>query len=472
MEASNSTERLEHRVSMAPEPFKAILPRQEQVANIYGAAPIQIAVAVLIFGNFIVSAAQAQVLPEKGDAAHYVFLAFELFFNVAFTIELIVNMYGRFFFPFWNDAWNWFDFIIVTISLLSMALEDLPGISVLRLFRAFRVFRLFKRIKSLKLIIEGVMASLPDVSYAFIVLGVIMAIWSIMGVNFFGDEEEYQYLYGNFAKAMLTQFQIMTLDSWASQIAWPIVRNDGAFYCIFFISYIFVTAIMMMNVVVAILLDKFVNTMSQFNATEELIAIVTEGVSSNNWHRLEEAFMQAAQFSVSPDLVNQVWFNTVQFIDTELTEILKHGKDGDMDKLDDMLTKAADVTHILQEVKTSGWEQFHVSRDLTDQAKAILDAEEREAESKNKRSSLRSSVRSDAGETSQDLPPLPGKSLAQDTEILLEQLAKRTRQLCRRLDKSTAMTERHKNAVFVEDANDNTSSRQQSDSIESQGTVH
>jgi len=39
-----------------------------------------------------------------------------------------------------------------------------------RLFRAFRVFRLFKRVESLRIIIEGVIASLPGVMNAFLVL--------------------------------------------------------------------------------------------------------------------------------------------------------------------------------------------------------------------------------------------------------------------------------------------------------------
>jgi len=35
-------------------------------------------------------------------------------------------------------------YIVVFVSLLSLILTDLPGISTLRLMRAFRVFRLFK----------------------------------------------------------------------------------------------------------------------------------------------------------------------------------------------------------------------------------------------------------------------------------------------------------------------------------------
>merc|ERR1719310_1926730 len=114
-------------------------------------------------------------------------------------------MYSNFFTPFWKDSWNIFDFFIVAISWLNQLGLLEGGISVLRLFRAFRVFRLFKRVKSLRQIIAGILKSLPGVSNAFVILGLVMGIWSIIGVSFYGDDfEDY---FGNFFKAMLTMFQ-------------------------------------------------------------------------------------------------------------------------------------------------------------------------------------------------------------------------------------------------------------------------
>ena len=144
--------------------------QQNYVFDAYNSNVIQVGVAALIFANFIVSAIEKQALPAEDSSAKSVFLVFEWFFGMIFLVELIWNMYGSWWFKFWRDAWNWFDFIIVLISLLSLTLGNLPGISVLRyryvavygtkfwtysnwicrLFRAFRVFRLFKRVPSLK----------------------------------------------------------------------------------------------------------------------------------------------------------------------------------------------------------------------------------------------------------------------------------------------------------------------------------
>mmetsp|Transcript_9447 Transcript_9447/g.24480 ORF Transcript_9447/g.24480 Transcript_9447/m.24480 type:complete len:480 (+) Transcript_9447:44-1483(+) len=241
-----------------PELIPDTLPLQSRVRTAYNTDVVQIGVAVLIFGNFLISAADKQINALPGSQAAEVFYGFELFFAVVFGIELLWNMYGLWMRYFWKSGWNVFDFIIVTITALSLSLENVPGISVLRLFRAFRVFRLFRRVDSLKLIIEGVGASMPGVANAFMILGILMGIWSIIGVEFYApyaDEE-----FGNFAKAMFTMWQVMTMDSWASGIARPLLYDAGQLSAApFFISFTFVAGIVMTNVVVAILLEKYLN---------------------------------------------------------------------------------------------------------------------------------------------------------------------------------------------------------------------
>jgi len=243
------------------------LPAQKAVYTWYQEAKVQFFVAGLIFANFIVSATNSQVLPNKEKQDEHpswtsVFYAFDVFFAWIFTIELLINMWGSYWTPFWKSGWNIFDFVIVIISLLAIYMESLPGIAVLRLFRAFRVFRLFKRIPELKAIIEGVINSLPGVGNAFVVLGLIMGIWSIMGVEFFAGRlkhGKYHNNFGNFSRAMLSLFQIMTFDSWSSGIAWEIII-EWPQAAIYFVSYVFLAGIVMANVVVAILLNKFLES--------------------------------------------------------------------------------------------------------------------------------------------------------------------------------------------------------------------
>jgi len=235
-----------------------ILPFQKDIKKIYDHQYVQVAVAAIIFTNFVCSSAEKQIIPAPGSIKAEVFFYFENFFCYVFLFELLINMYGSFFYPFWKSAWNCFDFLIVVIAFMALYSAKGSGISILRLFRAFRVFRLFKRIQTLRCIIEGVIASLPGVFNAFVILGLIMGIWSIIGVAFFGslDIPESRY-FRRFGDAMFTLWQCMTMDSWASDIARPLIQETHGVGYVYFVSYIFVSGIVLSNVVVAILLEKY-----------------------------------------------------------------------------------------------------------------------------------------------------------------------------------------------------------------------
>lgn len=260
--SSDSTDSIDHL-----ELKNYTLPFQRQMHSFYITPKTQILVAIVILLNFVTAAAQAQLLPGEGSQTARTFLAFEYFYVYAFLIELVVNMYGHFFWAFWKSGWNWFDFIIVLVSLLAIYFPHLPAISVLRLFRAFRVVRLFKRVKEMKKIIEGIMRSLPALSYAFVALGLIIGIWGIMGVGFFGGiyyedthgNEVEGYYFGTFFKAILSLAQITTFDSWSSGIARDIIYEKGAVAGVYFLTYVFVAGIIMMNVLVALLLDNYLS---------------------------------------------------------------------------------------------------------------------------------------------------------------------------------------------------------------------
>jgi hypothetical protein len=241
---------------------KGPLPFQGKVSQAYEHPWAQFSVAAIIFLNFFISAAEAQLLPED-DLGKSVFFGFEVTFNVIFLIELILNMYANFLWPFWNNSWNVFDVGIVLVSWVSM-LGDFPGVTVLRLFRAFRVFRLFKRIQSLRMIIVGITKSLPGIANALVILALVMGVWAIMGVYFFG--EDFPDEFGCFFKGMLSCVQMMTYDSWVSGISRPIIlfySDNSALTAVYFVSYAFISAIIMANVLIAILVDKYTEAVTE-----------------------------------------------------------------------------------------------------------------------------------------------------------------------------------------------------------------
>jgi len=244
-------------VQLGMEALNRDLPHQSGIHDFYYKDSTQIFVAFLIFLNFVCSVLRATGLNGKNEDSKIAFKVIEILFCILFTIELCINLWANWFIQFWYDSWNVFDFIIVLISNLSLSLEALPGFGILRVFRAFRVFRLFKRIDSLRSIVEGVIKSLPGVLHAFGILVLIMSIWAIMGVELF-DSDVY---FKSFFPAVFTMFQIVTLDNW-SEIARELIVEQSLTATIFFITYVFLGSIVMINVVIAVLLENFLNRTS------------------------------------------------------------------------------------------------------------------------------------------------------------------------------------------------------------------
>lgn len=234
----------------------------------YLAPRMQIMIAFLIMLNFCVNVAESEHNESmtKGLQDGYDFS--EWVFTILFTVELCINMYGHWFAEFWASWWNWFDFIIIGISLLVLVAEDLPGFTVLRLLRAFRVFRLFNKVKALAQIVHATEAAIPGVAGAFFILLLVIAIYAILGVQFFPDVELSEGLatdtrrFGTFNKAFFPLFQVMTGDSWHT-ISIPCMELYGFTAELYFLTFILTTSFLLVNIAIAILLENMTTVAEQ-----------------------------------------------------------------------------------------------------------------------------------------------------------------------------------------------------------------
>lgn len=249
--------------------------------------------ACLIVVNFLTHIVEKEIDP-LGDVYTREFLALEYIYNIMFTIELAINMYSQSCKAFWGCGWNRFDFFVVGIGIVSMFNVPLPGsFRMLRMFRAFRVFRLFRRVQSLNKIITALARAVPGVVNAFLLLAIVMCIYAILAVELFikiGENcheddailapsnrgacfgEEY---FGSFSKSLYSFFQVLTGESWSEAVARPVLwaHTDpwlSAGSAIFFVSFVLVTAFVLTNVVVAVLLDKMVDSCETQSDTCEI----------------------------------------------------------------------------------------------------------------------------------------------------------------------------------------------------------
>lgn len=269
----------------APPYFAGFWKYQKEAETFYLSTKIQVTTACLIGANFGINILQAQIDP-KGLYHVDGFAFWEWFFNIAFLIELMVNMYGTWCCEFWKSGWNIFDFLVVTIGWMFQLQLPLPGpMKLLRMMRAFRVFRLFKRIESLRKILNSLGNAIPGVMNAFLIQFIVVCIFAIIGVDRFRDYGEGGFMinemgnrvelitarqqdfgfeyFGNFGKSLYTMFQVLTTESWAEAVTRPMFNSQSpttgtgsAFFMVFFCV---LNGIILLNVVVAVLLEKMVD---------------------------------------------------------------------------------------------------------------------------------------------------------------------------------------------------------------------
>jgi hypothetical protein len=176
----------------------AIQRSQDSVRAVYNSTPFQMSSALLIFLNFLNSAIDAQLADQVEDDGGVRTTVGRLIdmgntvITVLFLLELLVNLYAhwlREFLSTWTNIW---DAVIVGLSVASLGpLELAMPITILRFFRVVRILRvlnIFSRLPELKRIISALSHSLIPMLNAFLIVLVVMAIYSIIGVTYFQDQ--------------------------------------------------------------------------------------------------------------------------------------------------------------------------------------------------------------------------------------------------------------------------------------------
>lgn len=266
-------------VNYVPQTLSAPRKAQKFVKQIFDSNAFQIFGAVLVLVNFLCNATEAEVNPEKGSTWETTLANFDIAFAVLFTIELSINIFANWFKTFIYDAWNWFDTIVVVASLFDQFVSDEnSALSVLRLVRAFRVFRLFKRLKSLRQILRAVTQSLPAVCNAFFLVILMTMIYAIMGVSFLRNLDDVgKENFGMFSISMYTMFLIMTFDNSAGLCIDLMAAVEGGLnkflVCLFVVSFQVIVAFILCNIVMAVLLDKFVEASEEAKAEDAEAAL-------------------------------------------------------------------------------------------------------------------------------------------------------------------------------------------------------
>uniref|UniRef100_A0A8C5N2Z8 Voltage-dependent L-type calcium channel subunit alpha n=1 Tax=Leptobrachium leishanense TaxID=445787 RepID=A0A8C5N2Z8_9ANUR len=253
---------------------------------------------------------------EYSERVEYLFL---IIFTVEAFLKVIA--YGLLFHPnaYLRNGWNLLDFIIVVVGLFSAILEQatkadggsaLGGkgagfdVKALRAFRVLRPLRLVSGVPSLQVVLNSIIkAMVPLLHIALLVLFVII-IYAIIGLELFMGKmhKTCYYLtsgyldipaedepspcalennngrqcpngtlcrsgwdgpkhgitnFDNFAFAMLTVFQCITMEGWTDVLYWMQDAMGYELPCVYFVSLVIFGSFFVLNLVLGVLSGEF-----------------------------------------------------------------------------------------------------------------------------------------------------------------------------------------------------------------------
>lgn len=209
------------------------------------------------------------------------FKILDLIFLLIFTAELMARIIGSGFGIIAKNPAMWLDLIIVITGWITEIIfplhlgvgitdrdQDSPSkvlqtLKVLRVLRAVRVLRMLTMFRDLWLVVQSFFYCLRPLMWTVLFILIIIFLFAMFAVDLIGkdvndsDPEELlevKMRLRSVVPAMVTLFQVMTLDEWFA-ICEPLLTHMPWTYA-FFLVYIPISALALMNLVTAVVVES------------------------------------------------------------------------------------------------------------------------------------------------------------------------------------------------------------------------
>ncbi|KAK7889788.1 hypothetical protein WMY93_025348 [Mugilogobius chulae] len=207
-------------------------------------------------------------------------------FTVLFSVECVLKILAFGFLNYFKDTWNIFDFITVLGSIAEIIIdfqfEDSLNMSFLKLFRAARLIKLLRQGYTIRILLWTFVQSFKALPYVCLLIAMLFFIYAIIGMQVFGNiklnEKTHINRHNNFktfSSALMLLFRSATGESWQEimlsclsgqqcemdpslPLASDLDRGCGSDFAYFyFVSFIFFSSFLMLNLFVAVIMDNF-----------------------------------------------------------------------------------------------------------------------------------------------------------------------------------------------------------------------
>ena len=172
---------------------------------------------------------------------------------------------------YFASGWNLFDFAVIVFSFVPTTAEFAM---VSRLARLLRIVRLITMVRELRVIVSGLVRAIPSVGHVMVLMSIVVYIYAIMGYHLFSEHDPEHW--GSLGLAVLTLFEIITLEGWIDVM--EAVRGVYPLAWLYFISFIVIGTFVVINMVIGIIVNSLEEAKSrdQSVSMDELLEEVRE----------------------------------------------------------------------------------------------------------------------------------------------------------------------------------------------------
>uniref|UniRef100_A0A663MQD8 Sodium channel protein n=1 Tax=Athene cunicularia TaxID=194338 RepID=A0A663MQD8_ATHCN len=226
---------------------------------------VDLAITICIVLNTLFMAMEHYPMTEQFSS---VLSVGNLVFTGIFTAEMVLKIIAMDPYYYFQEGWNIFDGIIVSLSLMELGLANVEGLSVLRSFRLLRVFKLAKSWPTLNMLIKIIGNSVGALGNLTLVLAIIVFIFAVVGMQLFGksykecvckissDCELPRWHMNDFFHSFLIVFRVLC-GEWIETM-WDCMEVAGQTMClIVFMLVMVIGNLVVLNLFLALLLSSF-----------------------------------------------------------------------------------------------------------------------------------------------------------------------------------------------------------------------
>ena len=162
---------------------------------------------------------------------------------------------------YFGDGWNLFDLSVIVFSLIPATGEFAL---VARLVRILRVLRLVSAVPQLRLIVATLVRSIPSMGHVILLMSIMFYIYAVTGFHLFAEADEEHW--GTLGAALLTLFQMVTLEGWVEVM--DTAMEATPFAWIYFVTFVMLGTFVVLNLFIAVVINNL--EQSKVEQLEEL----------------------------------------------------------------------------------------------------------------------------------------------------------------------------------------------------------